>query len=232
MKKPKLDKSKLDVSAIFLTFMALVGDVERTALAFDLEPAVIQQLAEDEGWTDKIRRVSIMSKSSKPGAFEQAQNRALIFVQAQQLRRIIAGLLQELSKLSGVDLLGRCEITDKVGNTHISAKFLTDLTTAMEACSRMSLVALGDTVTERVERDEAADGSVSTSGIHAAIIAALSAPVLARPAEELVREASETVKQIGPPPSTTAGDPNLYRTTVDSSESLAAFPVAKPPLEV
>lgn len=190
-----LDKSKIDVSAIFLGYMALVGDVEKTALAFDLSPADVAELAESEGWADKIRRVSVMSKSEKPGDWERAQNRALCFVQAYQIRQLINRWTQHLLNMDVEQMLTETATLDKVGGRHISARIVSDLVTAAEACHRMSYNALGDTVTERIAQ-KGPDGTTGKlQDTHSAIISALNgAAQLPFSKEVLLGEANEVAK--------------------------------------
>lgn len=168
-----IDKSKIDVSAVFLGYMALVGDAEKTALAFDLTPADVSELAEAEGWADKIKRVSVMSKSDKPGDWERAQNRALCFVQAYQIRQLINRWIHHFTGLDIEQLLARTSTVDRSGSTHYSAKIVSDLVTAAEACHRMSYTALGDTVTERVDRKQATGENPTAGDMHSAVIAML-----------------------------------------------------------
>ncbi len=187
MSKPirALDKNRIDVAQAFLLFMATIGDCDRVAAALDLEPEQVRELAESEGWTDKIRRVSVMSKSGKPGDFERAQNRALCFVQAQTIRQQIDRLLRAITELDTEELLNRCSTTNRAGNKQLSAKVMCDLAQATEACQRMAYQALGDTVTERVDAGTTSQ-ETKTSDLHAAIIAALSNPSLTQPAGPLL----------------------------------------------
>jgi hypothetical protein len=196
-----IDKAKTDVSAIFLTYMALVGDVERTALAFNLDPADVSKLAESEGWAEKIRRVSLMSKSGKPGDFERAQNRALCFVQAHQIRTLVNRLSKQLLGIEcDEDFLQKISVSDKNGFSRVSAKVLTDLCTAAEACHRMSYAALGDTVSERLERVDEKGEATNVSEVHAAIIAALNNPATGqlKPAQLMAGEREAIVESSNP----------------------------------
>lgn len=173
-----IDKNKIDVAQAFLVYMACVGDTDKTAVALDLEPEQVRLLAESEGWTDKIRRVSLMSKSGKPGDFERATNRALAFVQAQCIREQVNRLLREVTKMTDDELLSRACVRTRDGGQQISAKFLVDLAGAAEACHRMAYMALGDTVTERAEREGGGTGGPNSNDMHSAIIAHLSNPGL------------------------------------------------------
>jgi len=172
----KIDKSKLDVAQIFLTFMSLIGDVQKTAAALDISPHIVEGLAEQEGWIEKVRRLSVISKSGKQGDYERAQNRALNFVQAHRLRMTVDAMLRAFDGLTPEEISEKLSTVDKNGNYHISARFLSDLAAAAEKVHALSYAALGDSVKERVERAEASDGDMTPDQLHAAVIAALNAP--------------------------------------------------------
>jgi hypothetical protein len=188
-----LDKNRIDVAQAFLVYMACIGDVEKVAIALDLEPSQVEQLAEAEGWRDKIRRVSIMSKSGRPGDFERAQNRALCFVQAQCIRQQLDRLLMECAGMTNEELLAKSCVRTRDGGSQLSAKFLLDMASAAEACHRMSYAALNDTVSERADRETDSRDN-SSNDLHSAIIAALSNPSTTPPSTTLLlQEANEKV---------------------------------------
>jgi len=185
-------KQRSDVAQIFLVFMATVGDVDKTALALEIDPDFVQWLSVQEGWVDKVRRVSVMSKSGKPGDFERAQNRALNFVQAHRVRMLIDRVLTELAEMSSEDLTERLRAKDKEGKpANLSARFFADIMSALDKVHTLSYYALGDSVGERLER--AKDGAEhSANDIHAALIAALNNPALSQiPTQDIVLEAAE-----------------------------------------
>jgi len=197
MAKPNtLDKNKADVAQIFLVWMATVGSNEQTALALDLEPEQVRRLAESEGWNEKIRRVSLMSKNGKPGDYERMVNRCLNFVQAQVLRTQVNRLLTEVTAMSNEELLSRACVRTRDGGMQLSAKFFVDLANAAEAAQRMSYAALSDTAGERAERDSGGTGGQGANDLHAAIIAALSNPGLnpESVSQKLLAEANEEVQ--------------------------------------
>lgn len=190
-----VDKNKVDVAQAFVAYMTFVGDVDRVAYALDLEPAQVRALAEAEGWSEKIRRVSLMSKSGKPGDFERATNRALCFVQAQCIRNQLNRLLTEVQAMNNEELLARSCVRSRDGGTQISAKFFVDMAAAAEACHRMSYAALGDTVTERSEAEGGSGKGATCNDLHAAIVASLSDPAqqLEPVTQKLVDEANAEV---------------------------------------
>lgn len=190
-------KKNIDVSQCFLTFMMLVGDVEKTAAALDLDPALVARLADEEGWDLKIQRVSLLQKGEQPGDYERAVNRALCFVQAHQTSQLLDRLLAVLSKQENDDLISTLSAPSKFGLV-LSAKLFSDLTAAMEKCHQMKYAALGDTVKERDTRSEGEDGVNNANALHAAVVAALNG-VATHPdaATKIIIEAQEaTVKQI------------------------------------
>jgi hypothetical protein len=172
-----LDKRKIDVAQAFLLYMACVGDCDRVAAAIDLEPAQVRALAEEEGWSEKVQRISVISKNGRPGDFERAQNRALCFVQAQCIRNQLNRLLHEVTAMTTDELMARASVRTRDGGTQISAKFFVDMAGAAEACHRMTYMSLGDTITERMDSPNGGGAKGSSSNdLHAAIIASLSNP--------------------------------------------------------
>jgi hypothetical protein len=186
-------KQKTDVAQVFLVFMATIGDVEKTAAALDLDPHFVGWLAEQEGWLDKVRRVSIMSKGEKPGDWERAQNRALNFVQAHRARMLMDRLILALTKQEEDEFLEHFRTQAKDGRQGFSARFFSDLMAALDKAHHLSYAALGDSVGERLEREKD-EGEASANQIHAALLAALNNPgVQQLGSEALVAEASAAV---------------------------------------
>ena len=188
-------KQRSDVAQIFLVFMATIGDVEKTALALELDPAFVTWLAEQEGWSEKVRRVSVMSKGGKPGDWERAQNRCLNFVQAHRVRTLIDRLLLELGKVPVEELPGKFKTVDRFGKDKgVSARFFADITAALDKVHMLSYYALGDSVGERIKRTEDEGGDRSVNDIHAALIQALNSPNVGHETSEaLVLEASAAI---------------------------------------
>ncbi len=163
-----MTKNQADVSQIFLIYMATIGDADKTAVACDVDPKFVRKLADQEGWAEKIARLSLLSKSGTPGDWERTQNRALNYVQAHLLRRVVDRQLVLLSNTEATEVL---KVTDRDGNTHYSARILTDLAATMQRIHEMTYSALGDSVKERtadVPKDETSKG-----GLHSSIIAML-----------------------------------------------------------
>lgn len=186
-------KQRTDVTQAFLVFMAVIGSVERTAAALNVDPEFIAWLAEQEGWVAKIRRVSIMSKSEKPGDWERAQNRALCFVQAHRARLLMDRLITSLHNMEDDEFLAHFRTHSKDGREGYSARFFSDLMAALDKAHSMSYAALGDSVGERLER-EREDEEATAGQIHAALIAALNAPNVQKlGSQALVDEAAAAI---------------------------------------
>lgn len=189
----KIDKSKIDVAAVFLIFMAVCGDVQKTAAALDLDPKIVEALAEQEGWNEKIRRISLLSKSEKPGDWERAQNRALAFCQAHRIRRLIDRLILKFEGMSNNQLEDAlCTKSPNGLRGNLSARFFSDLASAAEKAHHLAYTALGDTVQERQASEDGDSGSAAK--LHAALISALNNPAMAgKESELLVKEASDVI---------------------------------------
>lgn len=187
-----LNKNKHDISQIFLIYMALVGDIQKVSLATDVPEADIEEMAKREGWADKVRRISVMSKSGKPGDWERAQNRALNFVQVHQLRRTIDRVIAHLSEQEAKEII---EHTTHKGDLTLSARLLTDLASAMQRIHEMSYSALGDSVKERDPEGTGAGAELNSAALHASLIGALnSAKLPGTTPEAIVAETVETVQ--------------------------------------
>lgn len=189
-----MDKNKIDVSQVFLLYVTLLGDTDRVAAALNIEASVVDDLAETEGWRAKLSKITLMSKGGKPGDFERAQNRAVNFVQAHKLRSIYEKVLRYFDDKDPEEVLAALQNFTKLGTT-ISARFLADLSSAIEKAQMLSYIALGDSITERHDR---ASGMSQGAGedIHTAIIAAMNAQGLKNaPAEKLLTEASREVAE-------------------------------------
>ncbi len=187
-------KAKTDIAQVFLVFMATVGDVDKTALALDIDPVFVAWLAEQEGWKEKVRRISIMSKGGKPGDWERAQNRALNFVQAHRVRMLIDRLLLSLIKMDEASFLKNFQTVVEKNRNSTSARFFADVMSALEKVHTLSYYALGDSVGERMQRSEQEGGDRSAADIHAALIAALNNPMVSHSSTEvLVEEAAKAI---------------------------------------
>lgn len=194
----RLNKNNLDTSRIFLTYITFVGDVEKTAEELGLDPAIVRKIADDEDWESKIRKVSLMSKSDKPGDWERAANRALCFVQAHQIRGLIDRMLQSFKGLTPEEIADRLGTFDKNGSIHVSARFFADLTAAAQKAHEMSYAALGDSMGERKDRSGEENDQLNANALHAAVISALNNPS-ARPPEvisEIKKLQDETAERI------------------------------------
>lgn len=195
-----LDKRRIDVVRVFLHYVASVGDVERTALACDLDPEIVRKLAESEGWNDKIKRLTLASKGGgmQAGDFERLQNRALNWVQAHRLRQVLDEVITHYHAMSPEEIIESITVKDKENVPRISARFFSDLAKALETVQGMSYAALGDTVPER--QAMTGDEKANTAKVHAALIAALNGPGVKKiSSQQLAADASRTIDVIAEP---------------------------------
>lgn len=190
----KIDKSRLNVAQIFLVYMTLVGDVEKTALALDLDPALVSELAKEEGWSEKIKRCSMMSKGDNPGDWERAQNRALNFVQAHRVRLFVDRMIAHLEQTDVKEFFDTDrEVNGRLVKGAPNVKFVTELSAALEKVHSLSYHALGDTLGER--KDRSSETEVTAASLHTALIAALSSQDLSgQESDLLVREVAQTIE--------------------------------------
>lgn len=203
----KRRKAARDVTRIFLVYVALIGDVMKTSAALDEEPEFIEWMAKEEGWERKIKRISVMSQSTKPGDWERAANRAMNWVQAHQTRQILDKVIREFSLLSGEEALVAMSSTDSDGTRRYSARFLAELSQALEKVQNLSYHALGDTLTERMERNSESGENATAAQLHASVIQALNSPTLQKlDTKTLVEAALSSLQSAIPGPELAAPD--------------------------
>jgi hypothetical protein len=152
-----LQKKDLDVSKVFLTFLAMQGDVTRTAFACNLEPKTVEELAVTEQWAVKIQQFVALREADQHVQINV--NRALNYVQARQLSTLVDAVIQKFSNPD--ELMDALTTVTKNGST-FSTKPLTDLVRAAEMIQNMTARALGD-VGANIEGDKTSGGSVGLS---------------------------------------------------------------------
>lgn len=171
--------ANIDSAQVFLVYVSTVGDIEKTALKCDLDPAVVRELAEHFQWVEKVKRVSLLSKTGKPDDYAKAVNRALNFASAHLLRGVIQTAIDHLAKMEGSELLDTLTTSDNKGRITYSAKFLSDLAAAAEKVHMMSYAALGDEIANRETETNEEGQTISTAALHASVLNALSHPAAA-----------------------------------------------------
>lgn len=168
---------ELDLENVFMLYANFCGDVERTAHAAGLEASVIIDLAQQNGWNEKLRSIIELKKSGKPGDIERAINRALNLVQVHRYRMFLERVVKRICSMDAEEmdelLISHHCIEEGVTARKLSTRPLADLAAALEKCHAMTYLALGDTATERKGRDEAQDSSVSGGELHASIAKAM-----------------------------------------------------------
>jgi len=173
---PRVNKSQVDVSQVFLTFVALVGDVEKTAAALNLDSDFVRKLAHDEGWARKIERICLLGKSGKPGDWERAANRALAYVQSHQTREILSRIISRFQNMTDEEIIEATSSVTRDGTRSVSGRFWADITSAMEKVNNMAYNALGDSCSERKDRSNETTDELNSTALHAAVLAALNNP--------------------------------------------------------
>jgi hypothetical protein len=153
-----LQKKDIDVSKVFLAYVALQGDPNRVALAVNLDAEEVRALAIQENWEGKIGQVGALRE--KDSNFQITLNRALSYVQAQQLSTLIDEVIKHWSA-DPAGMLDDFTTTTKNGST-FSTKALTDLVKAAEMVANMKARALGDTGVPEAD-DRASGASIGLS---------------------------------------------------------------------
>jgi hypothetical protein len=144
-----VNKNTLDVAQIFQTYITFCGDVDRTAVALNLDAVTIEQLAQAENWKRKAEQWNGL-REGDPRDVQIQINRAVNYVQAHRLRALLDLVIADLQDESKGKLIDRLTVNTKNG-PEFKTRALTDLVKAAEACQLMTQRALGDTSEERPE---------------------------------------------------------------------------------
>lgn len=150
----KLTKD-LDVSRVFLTYLSLQGDVNRTALALDMEPGEVSALATSENWKGKLDQFATLKENDSN--LQIQLNRSLNYVQARQLASLVDGVIKHLSE-SPETLIDALTTTTRNG-TSFETKPISDLVKAAYMIQEMTCRALGDTA-QPISDDKQAGGMI------------------------------------------------------------------------
>jgi len=165
----------------FQLYATFCGDIEKTAHALSVKPAVIIFIAKREGWDERLAPLFEMQRGHRPGDVERGINRAVNFVQAHRLRLCVDRMIDRLYNMTEDEILEYCfEVTtkrDRDGNESVTKKIVTrpfaDLATAMEKCQAQTYHALNDTAPERAKRLEAPNDFHSAADLHAELSKAM-----------------------------------------------------------
>jgi hypothetical protein len=167
---------RLDREQAFLLYATFTGDVERVAHALNVRAIDVLRIADEDGWTEKLKPIIELKKSTRPGDMERAINRALNFVQAHKFRMFIDRVIFRLCGMGEKEFESMLmEKTSSTGHVYsaLSTRAVADLASALEKCQSMSYQALNDTTQERVRRNED-NGEEKAGELHQRIAFAMS----------------------------------------------------------
>jgi hypothetical protein len=168
-----------DPEEVFRFYAMFVGDLERTAVAAHLPLEQVVEMAAAGDWTKRIAVLIRLQKSAVPGDVERGVNRAINFIQADRMRRVIERVVNALNNMSADEMMSNLLCVSEDRNGGITSKILTrpfaDLATALEKCHAMTYQALNDTATDRKSRSEHEDSATASAGeLHMALVDAMS----------------------------------------------------------
>jgi hypothetical protein len=173
-----METIQLDREQAFLLYATFAGDLERTAHACGVRAVDILKCAEEENWGERLKGIIELKKSSRPGDFERAINRAINFADSHRFRLFLERVLNRLSGMRPDELetylLHGTVAKDGSPVKKLSTRALADLASALEKCQSLTYMALTDTAQDRVKRKEAEEAGESGGELHARIADAMS----------------------------------------------------------
>jgi len=173
---------------VFMTYIAMSGDVARTAEECGIDAVALQRMVDEEQWKEKIAPLINIKKNAKPKEMERMVNRTLNFAQIQRARIVLDRAIKKLYDMSDEDLFsylmrettttkGKGDNETTVTEKKLDTRGLTDLISAIEKAHMMSYYALNDTTPDRARRmkEENDDSGPSMQEIHTQIADAMAA---------------------------------------------------------
>ncbi len=175
------EPAQFNREAAFILYATFCGDVERTAHALHVEPAIVFELARDGKWQERLQAILQLKQSKRPIDVERAMNRALNFGQAQEMRKLLQRMMHNLAQMTNKELVEFCMSTVKTTNKdgtvteerRLATRPFADLASGLEKVHMMSYYALTDTAAERSKRSKEDPEGPSAAQIEAAITEAV-----------------------------------------------------------
>lgn len=94
------DKENWDVSRIFLSYLAFLGNPTKVAIALDMQPEVVEVLAVKEDWPAKLKVYLGLRHSEALAEPDAGIRRTATYIAACQLREIIQRLTNQIHRLT------------------------------------------------------------------------------------------------------------------------------------
>jgi len=178
-------KESLDVSKIFLSYMASGGDAIATAKLAECALDDVLFLARSEVWDRKMEAIGILRGGSPEDRLSatKGQNRMALFIQAQRLRGIVDLTLKQVYE--NEENVGQfCQERNKRGEPFFSTKPLRELVDSAEKIHSMLYRALGDFASK--DESKGTPGANAVRDLHLTVIQQLQQTGGTVPERELV----------------------------------------------
>jgi hypothetical protein len=140
-------KEALDVSKIFLSFLACGGDAVATCQLAECELDDVLWLSKVELWDRKLQTYGVVPGETDEQSLERTRrrNRMSLYIQAQRLRGIVDQTLHQIYENTD-NLMAYSQERDKKGKPFFSTKPVRELVDAAEKIHGMLYRSLGDVV--------------------------------------------------------------------------------------
>jgi len=136
---PSFDKESYDVSRIFLTYLAFLGNSTKAGIALNIPSEVIEVFAAKEDWQTKLKTYTALRHDDELSPTDRAISRAVAHVQACQLRDIILRLIDHAYRFANDESL-TAWFSPRNPKTHrpeFNSKILVNLTRALQMATRI-----------------------------------------------------------------------------------------------
>ncbi len=162
--------NRVDQVKVFNLFAFFGGDVERTASAAQCDVRIVEALAHDFTWLDKLKGRNRLDTADGLKA-EQENNRAANYHVAKQMMEMISSIVNVIQDdpAKWCEHEGIVEVKDKDGvviSSAFSPKPLVEIAKATQIVQDMSYRALGDKMATQAATTGATNGEVTNLAIN------------------------------------------------------------------
>lgn len=141
---------RVDEVRLFMLFALFGGKIERTAAVGGVPVEIVQALAHDFNWKDKVNGKSDLT-TDEGKEYEKAMNRVASYVTAVRMANVMGRLVDELDKDPSFARAFCTEVDDETGERSFNTKNLVELAKGMQIVDDLKYRALGDKVAQAAD---------------------------------------------------------------------------------
>lgn len=140
-----MTKDAYDISKVFLTYLAFLGNASKVGIALAMQPEEVEVLAAKEDWAHKLKVYMALRHNDPISETDREINRAVLYVQACHLRELIDRVLSYLGSKDTEEMLALMSPKNvRTAEPKLCPQPLIDLIRATQTAHALTNRALGD----------------------------------------------------------------------------------------